>query len=89
MWPTAQAVGQARGPSPGPLPRQAGEGEQKGVGPFFPGLPIRCIGTGFALGYPSPDGRLPGLQKALRHEQDFVKELLTQETRAWLNWHQD
>jgi len=52
------------------------------VGPFSPGLPIRCIGTGFAPGYPSADGPLPGLQKALGHEQDYVKELLTQDTRA-------
>jgi len=49
------------------------------VGPFSPGLPIRCTGTGFALGHTiSP---LPGLQKAFRHERDFVKELLTQDTR--------
>ena len=60
------------GPECGPLPRLAGEGEQKGVGAIFP--------RAFALGYSiSP---LPGLRKALRHEEDFINELLTQDTSA-------
>ena len=72
----ASSHGLRRGwrPLPPPPPPPGGEGEQKGVGAIFP--------RAFALGHNiSP---LPGLRKALRHEEDFVNELLTQDTRMSL-----
>ena len=45
-----------------PLPRQVGRCHKRGWGPFSPGLPIKCIATGFALGYNISS--LPGLRKA-------------------------
>jgi hypothetical protein len=57
-------------PSPPLLPRQVGEGAQKRVAAIFPRV--------FALGYNISS--LPGLRKALRHEEDFVSEPPTQDT---------
>jgi len=58
----------------GPPPPAGGEGAQKRAGAIIP--------TASTLGYNISS--LPGLRKALRHEEDFVSEPPTQDTSRML-----
>ena len=73
MWPTAQAVGSASPPSPpSPLPHRWEWGAGGGVRAPSP--------RAGALGYHLPP--LTGLRRDRPHEEDFVSELLTQDTNG-------